>query len=301
MRFGVTLPHFRHLASPEAIRRIAGHAEELGLDSLWVTDHVILPDSAIPKFGKTFYEPLTVLAYVAGFTSKVAIGTSAIILPYRNPVVTAKQLSTLDVLSGGRLIFGAAAGWAEEEFKAFGVGFADRGPLSDEHLKTIKALWTRDHPEIEEHDSRFSRVHFHPKPIQTPHPPIWIGGNSRRGIRRAAELGDVWHPTRPSVQDIRVGRQHLSDAVLRAGRKPEDVGIAVREPFKLDETLPADPRKPLLGPRGHILDSLGAFRELGVSHFVVDLFYSISALNETTVDSVMLAMETLANDIRPSI
>ena len=258
-------------------------------------------DSAIPKFGKTFYEPLTVLAYVAGFTSKVAIGTSAIILPYRNPVVTAKQLSTLDVLSGGRLIFGAAAGWAEEEFKALDVGFADRGTLSDEHLKTIKALWTRDHPEIEEHDSRFSRVHFHPKPIQTPHPPIWIGGNSRRGIRRAAELGDVWHPTRPSVQDIRVGRQHLSDAVLRAGRKPEGVGIAVRGPFKLDETLPADPRKPLLGPLGHILDSLGAFRELGVSHFVVDLFYSTSALNETTVDSVMLAMETLANDIRPSI
>ena len=224
--------------------------KKLGLDSLWVTDHVILPDSAIPKFGKTFDEPLTVLGYVAGFTSKVAIGTSAIILPYRNPVVTAKQLSTLDVLSGGRLIFGAAAGWAEEEFKALEVGFADRGSLSDEHLKTIKALWTRDHPEIEEHDRRFSRVHFHPKPVQTPHLPIWIGGNSRRGIRRAAELGDVWHPTRPSVRDIRVGRRHLAEAVLRAGRQPEDVGIAIREPFKLDETFAGRSTKTSTRPSG---------------------------------------------------
>lgn len=248
-----------------------------------------------------FYEPLTVLGYVAGFTSTVSIGTSAIILPYRNPVVTAKQLSTLDVLSDGRLIFGAASGWAEEEFQALDVGFDGRGPRSDDYLETIKTLWTWDRPEIEEHDTRFSRVHFQPKPVQSPHPPIWIGGNSLRGIRRAAEFGDCWHPTRPSVEDIRVGRERLDEAAKRAGRKPEAVGIAVRQPFKLDETLPADPRKPLLGPRGHILDSLGAFRELGVSHFVIDLFYSISALNETSVDSMMSSMETLANDIRPNV
>lgn len=297
MRFGVTLPHFRHLASPEAIRRVAVHAEDLGLDSLWVTDHIVLPDSAIPKFGKTFYEPLTVLGYVAGFTSKVAIGTSAIILPYRNPVVTAKQLATLDVLSGGRLIFGAASGWVEEEFDALGVPFAARGPCSDEYLGTIKELWSRDRPGI----ATLSNVHFQPKPIQTPHPPIWIGGNSIRGIQRAAEFGDCWHPTRPSVQDVRVGKQRLAEALERAGRQPEDVGIAAREPFLLDETMAADPRKPLLGPRGHILDSLGGFDQLGVSHFVVDLFYSISALNDTTVDSVLRAMETLANDIRPNI
>ena len=301
MHFGVTLPHFRHLASPDALRTVAHHAERLGLDSIWVTDHVVLPNSALPKFGEMFYEPLTVLGYVAGITSRISIGTSAIILSYRNPLVTAKQLSTIDVLSEGRLIFGAAAGWAEDEFRALGVGFEDRGVRSDEYLRVIRTLWTEDRPQFNGDFARFSDITFQPKPVQQPHPPIWIGGNSGRGIRRAAEFGDCWHPTRPSVEDIRIGRVRLVEAVQRAGRETGEVSIAVREPFKLDETMPADPRKPLLGPRAHILDSLAAFAELGVTHFVIDLFYSISALHDSTLDSVMKAMEVLAEDIRPNV
>ena len=301
MHFGVTLPHFRHLASPEAIRTLAHHAEQVGLDSVWVTDHVVLPDSALPKFGETFYEPLTVLAYVAGMTSRISIGTSAIILPYRNPLVTAKQLSTIDVLSEGRLIFGAAAGWAEAEFRALGVRFEDRGARSDEYLRVIRTLWTESRPQFQGDFVSFSDITFQPRPVQQPHPPVWIGGNSGRGIRRAAEFGDYWHPTRPSVEDIRIGRDRLAEAEERAGREPGEVGIAAREPFKLDETMPADPRKPLLGPRNHVLESLAAFAELGVTHFVIDLFYSTSALHDSTLDSVMKAMEVLAEDIRPSL
>ena len=301
MHFGVTLPHFRHLASPDALRRVAHHAERLGLDSIWVTDHVVLPDSALPKFGEMFYEPLTVLGYVAGITSRISIGTSAIILSYRNPLVTAKQLSTIDVLSEGRLIFGAAAGWAEDEFRALGVSFEDRGARSDEYLRVIRTLWTEDRPQFDGDFARFSDITFQPQPVQQPHPPIWIGGNSPRGIRRAAELGDCWHPTRPSVEDIRIGSDRLVEAARRAGREPGAVSIAAREPFKLDETMRADPRKPLLGPRNHILDSLAAFAELGVTHFVIDLFYSISALHDSTLDSVMQAMEVLAEEIRPNL
>src|SRR4051812_42851845 len=129
MELGISLPHFRHLASPEAIRRVAQHAETIGLDSVWVTDHILLTDVQAKRYGKVFYEPLATLSYAAAITKTVRLGTTAIILPYRNPIVTAKQLSTIDVLSGGRLIFACAAGWFQEEFEALGVEYKNRGDL----------------------------------------------------------------------------------------------------------------------------------------------------------------------------
>src|SRR5205807_1407981 len=131
MQIGISLPHFRHLASRAAIRRTAQYAEDLGLDSIWVSDHILLTDVQTKRFGAVFYEPLVTLSYAAAITEKIHLGTTAIILPYRNPKVTAKQLSTIDALSGGRLIFACAAGWSHEEFEALGVDFKTRGAVSD--------------------------------------------------------------------------------------------------------------------------------------------------------------------------
>ena len=178
MHFGVGLPHFRRLASTEAIVTVAQQAEALGFDSVWVSDHIVVPRSAIPRFGEVFFEPFTTLAYVAGKTKRVRLGTSVIILPYRHPLFMGKALATLDVLSGGRVIVGAAVGWLAEEFEALGIPFTERGARSDEALKVMRALWTEAEPKFEGKFFRFAGIRAEPKPLQKPHPPIWIGGNS---------------------------------------------------------------------------------------------------------------------------
>src|SRR5919199_3201946 len=188
MRFGLSLPHFQRVASPEAIQRVAQRAEQLGYDGIWVSDHIVIPVSAAERFGSMFYEPLTALGFVAACTSRVRLGTTVIILPYRNPLVTAKVLSTLDVLSGGRITAGMAVGWTEDEFKALGVPFQERGALSDEYIAAFKALWTQDKPAFQGRHVRFDNIAFEPKPVQKPHIPIWVGGNSKRAIRRAVAL-----------------------------------------------------------------------------------------------------------------
>ena len=291
MDIGISLPHFRHLASTDAIRTIAQRAETMGFDSIWVSDHIVLTDTQTKRFGAVFYEPLATLSFAAAITSRVRVGTTAIILPYRNPKVTAKQLSTIDVLSGGRLIFGCAAGWSQEEFEALGVDFKNRGAITDEYLRTIKRLWV---------EPLVDGLHFEPRPVQKPHPPIWVGGNSKRGIRRAVELGDCWHPTRPTSGNIRDGKKYIAEIAAQYGRKAGDIGITVREPFKIDERLPADRDRPFVGPRNHVLESFREFQQLGVSHMVIDLFYSTSVLEDATLESMISAMEVLARDIRPT-
>ena len=195
MEFGLSLPHFSPIASPDNIRRMAQRAEELGFDSLWVTDHILLPESAVPTFGPDFYEPLTVLAYTAAVTSRIRIGSSVIVLPYRPPVLAAKMLATIDVLSGGRLIVGVGSGGVAEEFEALGIPFEGRGAWADEALQLMKELWTNPTPSFEGRYFKVAKVSSRPLPVQKPHPPIWVGGNSRRGIRRAVEHGSVWCPS----------------------------------------------------------------------------------------------------------
>src|SRR5262245_34327560 len=156
MRFGVTLPNYRRLANAENIRRTAQRCEELGFDSLWVTDHVVMPDAYRELFGATVYDPLSVLAFVAGLTRRVELGTAVLVIPYRNPVVVAKQLATIDNLSDGRLVLGAGVGWAREEFEALGLAYDERGPITDEYLRVILELWSNDKPSFA---GRYVRLH----------------------------------------------------------------------------------------------------------------------------------------------
>ena len=205
--FGCSLPSRGAMASPDNLRDLAQRAEDLSFDHVWVSDHIIIPhevssfypyaaDGVAPfQRDNTYFEPLAALNFLAGCTTRVKLGTHVLILPYRNPVLTAKILATLDVLSGGRLILGAGVGWMEEEFQAMGLDtYAQRGEVTDEYIQIFKELWTSDDPEFHGKHYDISGAGFLPKPVQQPHPPIWIGGHTNPAIRRAATLGDGWMP-----------------------------------------------------------------------------------------------------------
>ena len=151
------------------------------------------------RFGAGIFDPLITLAVVAGATSRVRLGTTVLIVPYRNPVVTAKMVSSLDALSGGRVVLGIGAGWVAEESAMLGVPFAERGPMTDEYLAAMRELWTSPAPSFAGKYTQFSGLHFEPKPVQKPHPPIWVGGHGRASLRRAAEIGAAWHPINRSA------------------------------------------------------------------------------------------------------
>jgi probable F420-dependent oxidoreductase len=302
MQFGLSLPHFRPVASPEAIRLVAQRAEQLGYDGIWVSDHIVIPASAVSRFGSMFYEPLTVLGFAAACTSRIRLGTTVIILPYRNPVVAAKVLSTLDVLSGGRVTAGMAVGWTEEEFKALSVPFQERGALSDEYIAAFKALWTQETPAFHGHHIHFEGIAFEPKPVQKPHIPIWIGGNSKRAIRRAVALGDGWHPTRPLPENIKVGVTYAHEICGQRRRDPRSLTIAAREPLKFyDGTEAAVRRRPLLGGTQKVIDDIGQYCDAGVDYLMLDTFYSVPELEHETLESLLETIERFAADVMPKI
>jgi probable F420-dependent oxidoreductase len=313
MRFGVPLPTFRQAASREAIVRVAQRAEQLGYEGVWVSDHIVIPRTELDTFARGFgdpthigsmiYEPLTVLAFVAACTTRIRLGTTVIIVPYRNPLVTAKVLSTIDVLSGGRVTAGVGVGWMEAEFSALGVPYQGRGALSDEYIKAMKVLWSEDRPAFHGQHVQFENIGFDPKPVQKPHIPVWIGGNSRSAISRAARLGDGWHPTRPHVQDIKAGAELLREFCDQHGRDPNSVTIAARLPLKFLEDTPggATKRRPLLGSPQEIIDEIGQYRDVGVQYIVLDTFYSAPELEGETIDSILYTMERFAAEVMPNV
>src|SRR5947209_11756863 len=190
MKLGICLPHYGCPIEVGRLLEVARRAEERGLDSVWVTDHVIVPEQANVIYREDMLDPLAVLPWLAGVTSRVELGTSVVILPYRSPIPVAKLLASVDVLSGGRLIVGAAIGWLEGEFEALGVPFRERASRSDEALELMRALWTQEHPKIQTKRHRVQDVVFSPMSLQKPRPPLYIGGASDGAYRRVARLGD---------------------------------------------------------------------------------------------------------------
>ncbi len=197
MKFGLYGINVGVCADPEASARVARVAEEAGFDSLWTAEHVVLPDPQVPPSPvgpqERLLDPLASLAFLAGQTRRVKLATGIVILPQRNPVVLAKELASVDVLSGGRLVFGIGAGYLEPEFRAIGADFESRGARTDEFLEVIRALWTMRSPAYSGDTVSFAGVDAHPRPVQEPHPPIVVGGTSPPAFRRAQRYGDGWY------------------------------------------------------------------------------------------------------------
>jgi len=293
MKYGLTLPHFRQVASPLALQRVAREAEAMGYDSLWVTDHIVMPHPYVDRFGAHFYDPLTTLGYVIPYTRRIRLGSSVFILPYRNPIFMAQALATLDILSNGRLLVGVAAGWCQEEFRVLGVPFERRGDLTDESIRIFKALWTQEDPVFRGQFWTVEGVKSPPHPVQKPHPPIYVGGNSKRAQRRAVELGDGWHPTRPSPEDVKAGLEYLRRLAEQRGRSLEGFEVIVRQPMRITDT-PTGGARPLIGTLDEVKRAVEAYREAGATYLMMDTFYSVPELNDVDLDGMLRSMERFA-------
>jgi probable F420-dependent oxidoreductase len=297
MQFGVALPNFGKYGEKNTILKIATTAEKLGFDSLWVSDHIVIPDSH-QGFGSVFYEPLTILTYVAACTSRIQLGTSVIILPYRNPIVLAKMVSTLDVLSGGRVILGVGAGWLKDEFDVLGVPYGERGSITDECIRVLKVLWTEDKPSFRGRYFEFANINFLPKPIQKPYPPVWVGGNSQKAFERAVNSGMGWHPVGLMPEEIKEKVRYVGELLDKNGKKNSDFIISLRKNLQVitTEKKPrvADEREILRGTPERIVEGIEKYRESGVSHLV---FHVLSG----TLEGVIETMEFFSRYIRPSL
>ena len=289
MKFGVGLQNRGPGASPENLAMIARRAEELGFDSAFVGDHVVIPESFISEYPYSatgeftgaasgeWLDQLITLTYVAALTERIRLGSGVLILPHRNPVVTAKMLATMDVLSKGRLIVGVGVGWLREEFEALGLPpFSERGVVGNEYLRAFKELWTQENPSFEGKYCSFSGIKFEPKPVQKPHPPIWVGGESNPALRRAAALGDAWHPigSNPrfplvTVEQMRRSVERLGRYAERAGRDPSTIEVAYRPPRYLLGAA-GDRTQPFMGTAEQIAADVAEFAEVGVSHLALD-------------------------------
>jgi probable F420-dependent oxidoreductase len=236
MRFGLFGVNFASCADPEVQRRVVLAAEEVGFESVWTGEHVALPirDNPVPTPAETpFLDSLVALARIAGFTSRIRLGTGILVLPHHNPVLIAKALASLDVVSGGRVIAGFAGGYAEPEFRALGVDFRRRGAITDDSLRAIRTLWTEEAPTYQGRFADFADIRFEPKPVQRPHPPIIVGGMAPAALRRAAREGDGWYgfaltveQTAPVVAELRRLR-----AELGRGDAPFEISLTTFEPL----------------------------------------------------------------------
>ena len=247
MQLGIHLPHIGRKAAADSIRRTAVHAEEVGFDDVWVSEHIIVPQDAAYPPSPNFWDPVLSLTWAAAATSRIRLGTSVLVLPLRHPLPLAKELATLQNLSGGRLILGAGVGWLEAEFDALGVPFNQRGRRMDEGIAMMRAVWSQDPVSFDSRwiPARIEAMRSLPLPV-TPIP-IWIGGSSDAAIRRAMAL-DGWHGSR-------VGPEQAADVVkrLRAGRPDQGFTISLRVSCSAANV-------------GTMRDALQIYRDAGVQH-----------------------------------
>jgi len=289
MRYGFYLPTRGQTASPEALDTLVARAEEWGFSSVMIADHIVFPVTIKSKYPYTVsgafpgqgdaLEQLSLMAFVAGKSRTLRLISSVMILPYRNPVVTAKMLATIDVLSRGRVTVGVGVGWLREEFEALGApDFDRRGAVSDEYLRIFKALWTQEPASYHGEFYRFDSVRCLPHPVQKPHPPIWVGGHSKAALRRVARLGDGWHPVgaNPAVPlrppELRASLDDLRRLTEAEGRDFSTLTISYKAPI-YDSGQGVDggaERRPFSGSQQAIADDIGTFAGLGVSELIFD-------------------------------
>jgi len=311
MRFGFPIPTRGSLGTLDSVRRLGRAADEYQYDSIWITDHIVIPKTTRCKYpyspdgsfdleaAQHYLDAPTVLSYLAGVTERVALGSSVLILPYRNPVLVAKMIATLDVLSRGRVILGVGVGWMREEFQALNLTtFEERGAATDEYIQILRELWTKEWPSYKGRFYSLDEVRFFPKPMQKPHPPIWIGGHTKAAIRRAAHLGDGWHPIglRPPAgltpEEYAKAAADLRSQARQAGREPKTITLSLRAPIRFTDGAASGARTPFIGSRDQIVEDIRAYQRLGVSHLIFDFAGS-------SVEAIVEQLHRFAEEVRP--
>lgn len=294
MKFGISTLSRGLWTSRHAYKSVAQAAERAGFDFMSVNDHLIVPAELVTPYPYTAggawsasqhghcFDVITALSFLAGVTERLRLLTSVMVVPHRNPIVTAKALATLDVLSEGRLILGVGAGWMKEEFRLLGAPFEDRGRATDEYIESFIALWTQDRPAYAGKHVNFSDVIFAPRPVQNPHPPIWVGGESAAALQRTAKLGNAWYPgnnnqKKPMDTPARLanGIADLRRVVEKAGRAPDSVAISliVQNPFQwtAEKVQDGSARRMFTGSSADMLEDAAALAKVGVQHVALRL------------------------------
>jgi probable F420-dependent oxidoreductase len=293
MKFGAVLPIWQ-LTVAEA-ETLTVRAEELGLDGVFVPDHILAKPATTQHYGAHWPDPFALLAFLAGRTRRIHLGASVIVLPYRNALVAAKSAATVDQASGGRFIFGVGVGWDQEEFTDLGLPFKRRGRMSDDYIRAIKAAWAADVPQYRGEFLSFSGATFSPRPVQRPNPPIWVGGapgaTSQAALRRCAELGDAWHPLALSLDDVEKGHATIREMAARFGRSAP--GLAPRNLLDLTDRPRGAGRAAFEGSLDEVAADVERARGLGVEWLTFDL-------PRAGVPAMLRAMERLAREVRPA-
>ncbi len=315
MDYGFSIPTRGALATPESIVAITRRGEELGFAMVAIPDHIVIPRRIASPYPYNpqrkmpgaeegdCLEQLMLMSYLAAATRKIRLLTSVMVVPHRNPVFTAKALATIDVLSQGRITVGCGAGWMDEEFQAIGVPpFAERGKVTDEYLRIFKLLWTEADPRFNGSYAQFKDIVFEPKPVQKPHPPLWIGGESPAALRRVVALGDAWYPlgANPEFPLNTVERYTNAVAVLRtaalgAKRDPSSIALAYWAPWYREgrtNMLEDGRREAFTGTDEEVAQDIRAFRAVGVRHLLFNFVRS-------TLDGSLAAMERFAAKVLP--
>jgi probable F420-dependent oxidoreductase len=287
MQIGFNLPVSGPMASAEVMENIAHLGEAVGFDYLTLTDHVALPDTATPGYPYSttgeFYTPdpghrveqLTTAAWIAAKTNKIRIVLAVMVVPHRPAVVTSKMLATIDVLSGGRLVVGIGAGWLKAELDAVATTpFADRGAVTDEYIDAMRTIWTQDKPVFHGKYVHIDGLLTDPKPVQKPHPPIWVGGESGPSMRRAARIGDAWYPIGSNnahlldtLPRLAAGIARIRELAKAAGRDPAAMGVVYRvKRHGQPAPLATDGyRKLFTGTVANTIEDIATLREIGVT------------------------------------
>jgi probable F420-dependent oxidoreductase len=315
MHVGLTIPTRGPMATPESIGAIVRRAEELGFAHLSVSDHVVVPRGISSRYPYSAsgawpgaasgecLEQFTLLAWLAAISRKPRLITAVAVIPYRGAMHTAKIAATIDVLSQGRMVVGVGAGWMKEEFEAVGApAFEERGRVTDEYLQAFKLLWTEDEPRFAGRHVRFDNVSFLPKPVQKPHPPIWVGGESPAALRRTVRYGDVWfpignNPRHPldTVTRFSEGLRTLHRMAEEHGRDPKTIGLAFYANwFDETKTVSVDDgqRHILTGSPAQLAEDIDALGALGVTDLVLNL-------QRDSVERSLESMQRVAEEIRP--
>ncbi|HZO39191.1 MAG TPA: LLM class F420-dependent oxidoreductase [Methylomirabilota bacterium] len=317
MEFGFSLPGRGPLAGIDVVLKLAEKADALRFDSLFVTDHIVMPASSAKSvypyttsgqfpggLAQDYLEPLATLSHLAHATKRAKLGISVLVIPYRNPLLAAKMLATIDVLSKGRVILGAGVGWLREEFEALGAPpFEERGAVTEEYIKLMRAAWTTDPVSFESKHYSVRDVHVLPKPVQRGGIPVWIGGHTGAAVRRAGAIGDGWHPIgmRPPAmlgpEEYAAKVEELRASARRAGRDPKSITLTIRVPMEVrgkNTKAAAGDRPPFQGTAEEIAADIRRYQALGVSHFVFD--HTVQELR-----AVLANMERFASDVRPML
>lgn len=299
MKIGFGIPVSGSWASPEIQVRLVRRAEELGYDSVWTFQRLVIP--AAPEDGRwaevyrSVHDPVVSLAYLAGHTTRVRLGLGVLNMPFFSPAQLAKQLTTLDVFSGGRLDVGLGLGWAREEFGASGIPYGRRGARGEEFLAVLRALWTEETTEFHGEFYDFPPVRMEPKPVQRPHPPVLLGAFSEPALRRAGRLADGWiSSSRADLTKLGESITAVKHAASEAGRDPESLRFVCRGVVRVGPAGQAG-RAPLAGSYEEIRADLAGLRAQGITEVFYDLNYDprIGSPDADPAESVRRAEETL--------